>query len=154
MVYDLDPIPARPNFRYGVDYTRSNLDHSGFSRVAYFVELHSQAFGEQWVWVSMDTFTDNAAFTGVPCLACEQGAIQQFVSNVRVVSSNVPGLSALSGADLAGNIEFWPYNYGRENVAKIPGATGAIYDSGVSSDFGPPLFFFCLVYIPLQLYSC
>jgi len=116
LVYELDPIPVQPNFATEVGYTRQDLNHPPFSRVAYFIELDGAEFGHQWAWVSMDAFTDNVAFTGVPCPVCDQGTLQQSVTNVHVVS-NVPDLH--DGTSLAGNIEFWPYNYAPENGADI-----------------------------------
>jgi len=125
LVYELDPIPAQPNFATGVAYTRKNLDHPPFSRVAYFIELDGVEFGHQWAWVSMDAFTDNVAFTGVPCPSCGQGTIQRSVTNVNVVS-NVP---ELDGTSLAGNIEFWPLNYAPDTSIGVAYAFDDLYDS-------------------------
>jgi hypothetical protein len=129
LVYELDPIPVQPNFAGDVGYTREDLDHPPFSRVAYFIELDGTEFGHQWAWVSMDNFTDNVAFTGVPCPVCGQGALQQSVTDAHVVS-NVPGLD---GTSLAGNIEFWPFNYAPDNSVGVPYAFDDVYDCGVSS---------------------
>jgi hypothetical protein len=129
LVFELDPIPVQPNFAADVGYTSEDLEHPPFYRVAYFIELDGPEFGHQWVWVSMDAFTDNVAFTGVPCPVCGQGTLQQSVTNAHVVS-NVPGLD---GTSLAGNIEFWPFNYGTDNSVGVPHASGDVYDTGVSS---------------------
>lgn len=130
LVYELDPIPSAPDFTSGVDYTRTDLDHPPFSRVAYFVKLESPDFGRQWAWVSMDSFTSRAAFTGVPCPdpACGQGTIQKSVTGVNVVS-NVPGFN---GTSLEGNVEFWPFNYAYANSHNIPHASDDTYDTGDS----------------------
>jgi len=130
LVYDLDPIPTQPDFSGGVAYTRAELDHPAFSRVAYFVELEGDDCGHRWAWVSVDAFTDNVALTGVPCPVCGQGALQQSLTNLNVVS-NVPGLN---GTSLAGNMEFWPFNYGPINSVGVPNASDDVYDSGDSPE--------------------
>jgi len=109
LVYDLD-IPNNPSFLNGVDYSETHLGHESFSRIAYFLELDTQ-----YIWISMDAFTTNVEYTGVPCHSCGQGDIQDDLNNVNV-DSNVIG----SGNGLAGNIEFWPNNYGSGD--------GGIYD--------------------------
>jgi sialate O-acetylesterase len=45
------------------------------------------------------------------------------------VYSNVKGVR--TGTGLAGgNIEFWPHSYGPANSAKVPNASGQLYDFG------------------------
>ena len=130
MVYELSPIPEKPDFSSSVGYTQSNTDQPPFSRVAYLMELDDGGdFGHQWVWVSMDAFTDDTLKIGVPCLGCAHGIIQETVNNVNVVSS----MSNLEGSSLEGNIEFWPYNYYKDNSHGIPHASDDTYDSGVST---------------------
>ena len=125
LVYELD-IPTNPNFLEGVDYTETNLDQPAFSRVAYLIELESTEYGQQYAWVSMDSFTTTVSHIGIPCLACEQGTIQTNVNNVQVVS-NVPGLS---GTGLSGNLEFWPYSYTNKNTGNVRGASSDLFDAG------------------------
>jgi hypothetical protein len=128
LVYDL-AIPTNPSYQsgrplYSVD---NHLSFSSYNRIAYYLELDNQ-----YVWVSMDKFTDDSSKIGVPCLSLQCGdgvsqtVIQQIVTNVNVVS-NVPGLS---GSAYDGNVEFWPYNYSPGNSASIPGASSGTFDFG------------------------
>ena len=136
LVYELD-IPIQPAYAiappsYTVDNSDSIPDLS-FSRVAYLLELD-----DNYVWVSMGTFTDDASQIGVPCLhpLCGDSHLpsvfQQLVGNVNVVS-NVDGLS---GNSYVGNVEFWPYNYNAGNSKGIPGASSSAFDWGDSPEIG------------------
>ena len=49
-----------------------------------------------------------------------RAVFQQPVTNLQVVS-NVPGI--VNGEGLAGNIEFWPHNYGPLNASGVPNAS-------------------------------
>jgi hypothetical protein len=128
LAYSLD-IPTNPKYSLAApQYSENNsLSILGFSRVAYYLELDGS-----YVWVSMDAFTDDARKIGVPCLnlSCGNGVtptvIQQMVSNLNVVS-NKPGLT---GSNLSGNVEFWPYNYHADNAINIPGASATAFDFG------------------------
>ena len=129
LVYSLD-IPNTPNYSNAVNYDidlRANI--SGFSRVAYYLELQQGANPLKYVWVSMDAFTTNIDKVGVPTVA--SGAFfQQPVANMNVRSS-VSGIVA--GTNLSGgNIEFWPQNYALKNSANVPNAVDNIYDWGDS----------------------
>jgi hypothetical protein len=128
LAYKLD-IPTNPTYQNGRP-TYSVDKHDGmsnFSRIAYFLELNGK-----YVWVSMDAFTTDAGKIGVPCLslACGDGStptvFQKELINMNVVS-NVPGLT---GTELKGNIEFWPYNYS-------PGSSGKFdhndYNTGIGN---------------------
>jgi len=125
LVYDLDLGKLGADIKYTVD-NRGKLK-SGFDRVAYFVELQKADGETQFVYVSMDAFTDSLDKIGVPTL--KSGAsFQQRVNNLNVVS-NVRGI--VTGTDLGGgNIEFWPGNYGQANSAQVPKASGQAYDFG------------------------
>eukprot|EP00957_Ditylum_brightwellii_P053945 4086373-Ditylum_brightwellii.AAC.1 len=46
------------------------------------MELESEQFGWQWVWVSMDVFTQNAMNLGVPTMKTGV-TYQQYVDNVQ-----------------------------------------------------------------------
>lgn len=125
LVYDLDLNQLGPNITYDVD--NSGSLHKPFDRVAYFLELQVADGRTQYVYVSMDAFTDRLGQLGVPTLA--SGAhFQQNVGNLDVYS-NVRGI--VTGTNLAGgNIEFWPNNYGTASSASVPNASGDVYDFG------------------------
>jgi sialate O-acetylesterase len=123
LVYDLDITKAAHDIKYDVD------DHAKitapFDRIGYFLEL-TKSEGTQYVWVSMDAFTQDASKIGVPTVA--SGArFQQPVNNMTVMS-NLQGLA--SGTGLTGNLEFWPDNYGQNNAAGVAGASSQSYDFG------------------------
>ena len=90
------------------------------------MELESamSAYGQQWVWVSMDAFTMDASKIGVPNTPAN--VFQQSVANLNVYSN----VASLSGGGLSGNLEFWPFSYFRNNVKNIAGASGSIFDEG------------------------
>lgn len=126
---------------YGLNIDRTNLhnnvpyylDNSGsivndsFDRIAYHVELQTGQGELEWLWVSMDAFTNNASLTGVPSFAGSNTSFQQLLTNMNVFS-NKSGI--VTGTSIStGNIEFWPYNYGPDNVDGIPNA-GGNYDTG------------------------
>ena len=128
LVYDLDLANLGPAPVYQVD------DHAkiqgAFDRVAYFLELQSKDGSVDYVYVSMDAFTDALDKIALPTLA-SGATFQKDVANLTVIS-NVKGIVA--GAGLAGgNIEFWPHNYGTGNEAKVPNASDAAYDFGDQS---------------------
>ncbi|MDB6078934.1 MAG: GDSL-like Lipase/Acylhydrolase, partial [Akkermansiaceae bacterium] len=128
LAYSLN-IPATGNLQSGngfTPYTRNGgADVSGFSRVAYYMELQKTGdAAPRYVWVSMDAFTTDGSLTGVPANAI----FQRKVANMNVVS-NVAGI--VNGSNLAtGNIEFWSGNYAEANAVAIPGASGTVFDWG------------------------
>src|SRR5688572_19576920 len=71
LVYHL-PLPVTSadwNQQSDIPYAVNNaaaLGSASFSRVAYYVKLQSAVFGTQWVWVSMDAFTNNINLIGIP----------------------------------------------------------------------------------------
>jgi sialate O-acetylesterase len=123
LVYDLDLAKLGPDIKYDVD-NRAKIGKS-FDRIAYFLELQGET--TQYLYVSMDAFTDALDKIGVPTIA--SGAhFQRNVANMNVYS-NVKGVVAHTGlAD--GNIEFWPNNYGAANSAHVPNASSQVYDFG------------------------
>lgn len=125
LVYDLDLGKMGADIVYEVD--ESAKIRKPFDRVAYFLELQTADRNTQFVYVSMDAFTDAAAKLGVPTL--KSGIrFQQNVANLNVWS-NVKGI--VTGTGLAGgNIEFWPGNYGDANSAGVPNASAQVYDFG------------------------
>lgn len=125
MAYELD-IPTNPRFENGAAYKKEFIDNRIITRVAYFMELESESYGPQWVWVSMDAFTTDASKTGVPCLGCGMGVNQKPLTNVNIVS-NLPDFN---GTALDGNIEFWPFDFSPGNAKNIPQASSSIFDTG------------------------
>ncbi len=121
-------LPSVANYQsvspaYSVD-NRAGI--GPFTRVAYYVELQGATGDLQYLWTSMDAFTNDVNKIGVP--AALSGAIfQQGVTNLNVIS-NVPGVT--TGNGFAGNIEFWPTNYSAPNGAGVPGASDTLYDLG------------------------
>jgi len=98
-----------------------------FDRIAYFLELQGADRNTQYVYVSMDAFTDALDKIGVP--TAKSGArFQQNVANMNVYS-NVKGIVTRTGIK-AGNIEFWPSNYGPANSANVPNASAQVWDFG------------------------
>ncbi len=126
LVYDLDLSKLGKEISYAAD-NRAKIAGS-FDRIAYMVELTPSAGGDtQYVFVSMDAFTDDLGKIGVPTLA-SGASFQTKVGNMSVYS-NVPGIATGSGLK-GGNIEFWPNNYGASNAMKIPNASNENYDFG------------------------
>ncbi len=125
LVYDLDLAKLGSAIAYDVD-NRAKLPQP-FDRIAYFLELQREDANTQFVYASMDAFTDALEKIGVPTV--ESGArFQQNVSHLNVYS-NVREIT--TGTNLAGgNIEFWPNNYGPGNSANVPNASGDVYDFG------------------------
>ncbi|NLC56098.1 MAG: sialate O-acetylesterase [Armatimonadetes bacterium] len=124
LVYALNLAKAGANITYDVD--RRAQIRRPFDRIAYFLELRKPGEQKQYLFVSMDAFTDDLAKIGVPTVA-SQAVFQQPVTNLQVVS-NVPGI--VNGEGLAGNIEFWPHNYGPLNASGVPNASAEVWDFG------------------------
>ena len=122
LVYDLD-MPTKGNFAQNlVPYT---VDDSGkigsFSRVAYYMELQKSGEPMQYVWVSMDAFTIDAARVGVPV----GWQFIKDVTNLRVWS-NVPNIRT-NQTIAVGNIEFWPQGFTGTIKRGLAGAL-AVFD--------------------------
>ncbi|MBL8994715.1 MAG: 9-O-acetylesterase, partial [Spirochaetia bacterium] len=90
-----------------------------FDRIAYYLELKDAGGAVQWVYVSMDAFTDDLSKIGVPTLD-SKAKFQQLLTGLTIFSG-VPGI--VQGAGLKGNIEFWPNNYASANAKNIPNAS-------------------------------
>jgi len=125
LVYDLDLVGLGPTIKYGAD-NDARLQPP-FDRIAYCLELQKSDGTGEYVYVSMDPFTDALDKIGVPTF--QSGArFQRNVSNLNVYS-NVKGVVTGTGLT-GGNIEFWPDNYGGANSAKVPNASSQVYDFG------------------------
>jgi sialate O-acetylesterase len=136
LVYALDLAKAGKEIKYDLDNRPQII--GAFDRIAYFLELQAAGGPVQWVYCSMDAFTDDLGKIGVPALAAK-AKFQQKVTNLNVVS-NVEGIVTGSGLK-GGCIEFWPNNYGPPNAAGIPGASNEVWDfgdqpSGVDDGYG------------------
>jgi hypothetical protein len=125
LVYDLDLAKLASSITYDVD--KHSEIKQPFDRVAYFLELQPANGDMQYLYVSMDAFTDDAGKIGVPT-AASGARFQQNVTNMNV-SSNVNGIVTGTGLT-GGNIEFWPCNYGPRNSANVPNASSEAYDFG------------------------
>jgi sialate O-acetylesterase len=124
LVYDLDLSKLGPEFEYDVDKHESIK--KPFDRIAYFMELQDNNGSTQFVFVSMDAFTKDLAKIGIP--TAKAGFIWQMPVKSMTVISNGKGVT--QGTNLVGNLEFWPNNYGTENKADVPNASGQVYDFG------------------------
>jgi hypothetical protein len=125
LVYDLDLARLSKPVKYDADHHAEIT--RGFDRIAYLLELQKGTEPGQFVFVSMDAFTDDISKVGIPDLST--GArFQQKVGSMNVYS-NVEGLTTGVGLD-GGNIEFWTNNYGPWNSANVPGASNSVFDFG------------------------
>jgi sialate O-acetylesterase len=122
LIYDLDLHKLGKQITYHKDlHDQIRLP---FDRVAYFLELKKPDGPLQWVYVSMDAFTEDPLKTAVPTL--DSGAhFQKPVSHLHIVTNdrNLP-----TTEDAGGNIEFWPNDYAKNSGANIPNASSDAYD--------------------------
>jgi sialate O-acetylesterase len=127
LVYELDLNTAGAEIHYATNNADAMKEPFGFARIAYSLELEREGSEPQFVYVSMDAFTDDLKKIGIP--TAKSGAhFQQNVTHLNVYS-NVKNVT--TGTDLpGGNIEFWPNNYGPANSAKVPNASSDVYDFG------------------------
>jgi len=119
-----------------IPYTVNNsgsIPTGSFDRVAYYLQLDKPGGGSDWVYVSMNTFTNRADKTGVPNTA--SGEFYNFmnmpsgwIANGKIFS-NVAGIVTGTGINTI-NLEFWPSNYGQNNGYGVPGANGSTFDFG------------------------
>lgn len=133
LVYDVD-IPAGPlkfngeQIPYTLDLSHTMM--SSIARIAYYMQLDTN-----WVFVSMDPFTQDARLLGVPSRgpAGNDGTVfQQLVENMNVYAGG--GATVTTGTVFqSGNIEFWSRNYNGNNGAGIPNATSS-FDFGDTVD--------------------
>jgi sialate O-acetylesterase len=125
LVYDLDLAKLGPVITYDTDNHRKIT--RAFDRIAYCLELQDDSGEAQYLYVSMDAFTDDPGKIGIPAVATS-AHFQQNVANMNVYS-NVRTIVTGNGIS-GGNIEFWPGNYGQNNVANVPNASSTVYDFG------------------------
>ena len=130
LIYTLD-IPDTVGFlSSAVPYTLNDAWADEIpTRVAYYMELQASGGDLQYVWVSMDAFTNREDKLGVPTVA--SGAIyQQYVTNLNVFC-NVAGVTTGTVIN-TGNLEFWPSDYAETNITGVAGASSTTYDFGDS----------------------
>lgn len=127
LVYSLD-IADIANYKTNLSYTvDQRAGVSGFSRVAYYLELQQPGGLLNYLWVSMDAFTTNVDLIGVPALPT--GAVFQQPVTKMTVASSVPSIA--TGENMSGgNLEFWPSDYQSTNVAAVPNASDTAFDWG------------------------
>ncbi len=124
LVYELDLSKLSSAIKYDVDNHQSV---GKFDRIAYLLETQKPDASPEFVFVSLDAFTNDAKKIGIPTVE-SKALFQQPVKNVTVVS-NVQGITNGVGQDGV-NIEFWPHNYGPPNSANVPGASPTKFDFG------------------------
>ena len=96
------------------------------TRVAYYLELDGE-----WVYVSMEPFTDDMHKFGLPHNVDNPVKFQQFVTNLNVYAGGGAETNVTTGTGIAtGNIEFCPSNYSTVDDIGIPGADDSVYDFG------------------------
>ena len=150
LVYDLD-VPRQIDHKgwfalpvpYKTDRSKS-VARGSFSRVAYWFETVSATNGaHEWVWVSLDAFTDDPGAVGVPTHRTGKW-FQQKVTNLRIWSNNATIVHGDGTLVDEGNIEFWPFSYSTAAGLGLPGANtlpGGGYDfddtmGGLTSTYG------------------
>lgn len=115
--------------RMHVPYT-ANFAHElagiPFSRIAYYMELDSGS-GTEWVYASMDAYTNDITTIGLPHPTYNAGIRQQVVTNMNVFASAGAGVTTGTGI-ATGNIEMWPNNYGTATGLGTLGGNGGNYD--------------------------
>ena len=124
LVYELDLKRLGQRFDYDVDHSSAA---GSFDRVGYLLELESEKYGSQKLFVSMNAFTDDPSRTAIP-VASTQFSFQGPVEALEIHSTD-RDLAALSGMR-DGIAEFWPNNYGPENATKVTGASDSEFDFG------------------------
>ena len=133
LVYDLNIPASMPHMGwdsqgpyYAINRARQ-MAGCGIGRVAYWLETKDVNGKYDWVWVSLDTFTDDPAKIGFPTR--RSGALfQQKVKNLRIWSNNATIVNRTGELVEEGNIEFWPNSYGKESRLGLPGANDNAYD--------------------------
>ena len=119
----------------GADY-RTDLSRftnvMTFDRIAYALELqHADTGRAQWVWVSMDAFTDDLRMVGVPTFRHGGPLLQQTVKNLHVYAGASDGEVSIPTGELpTGLIEFTYTDYTAGNYAGVLGASETVYDCG------------------------
>uniref|UniRef100_A0A7S2IBD9 Uncharacterized protein n=2 Tax=Helicotheca tamesis TaxID=374047 RepID=A0A7S2IBD9_9STRA len=129
LLYNLD-IPTTPTWGSSLPaYTYGDTPFLDYSRVAYWMELESELYGHEWVWVSMPEFSKEREKLGIP-VASLSTFYNGLLDNAKVYTNQKDIAADGSLEEQTVNIEFWPNNYGRTNTRGIEGASSATYDFG------------------------
>jgi sialate O-acetylesterase len=141
IIYGLEiPRNATTDFNAnGVPYVLNNADRFSnrrIKRIAYYLELKKPGEELEWVYISFDPYTQDLTKIGVPNRATAV-RWQQHLVNMNVYASAGAAVTTGSGIQ-TGNIEFWSNNYGADNEAVIPGASGSAFDFGDDVNEGIP----------------
>lgn len=128
MIYQID-IPSHANYsktapEYHID--NSTKEIGPFTKIAYYLELEKTDGTKQYIFTSMNRFTDDLTKIGIP-INTSGARFMQKISKL-TVQSNVAGVENCTNSS-GGNIEFWPGNYSAANQQNIPGASNQ-YDFG------------------------
>jgi len=130
VVYSLNPAaPVVTDDGKGITYAidKSKELAGPVKRIAYFLSLTKKDGGNDYIFVSMDAFTQDLGKIGVPTK--NSGSRYQTMIDNMTVKSNVAGIASGDFAT-GGNIEFWDCNYSQSNAAKIPNADSSKFDFG------------------------
>lgn len=124
LVYDVDLAKIGKDIPYSYDASESI---GSFDRIGYLLELQSEQYGDQKLFVAMDAFSQDASQIGIPTFSKEI-SFRQAVRNVDVFTT-VSGIP--NGVNVgSGSVEFWPNNYAPANTAGVVGASSSRYDFG------------------------
>ena len=111
-----------------VDYRLDERCDIPFDRAAFFMELMSQdGSATNWIWVSMDKYTDGLSARELSIPVCWDGAPGRYRLSNLDVDSNVSGVT--TGTHTTGVAELWDSDYyaGRGD-ASFGGSEGDVYD--------------------------
>ena len=127
VLYSLDlPVNAGWQGSNTIPYLVNNAASQGsFDRVAYYLELINGA-NVQWVYASMDAFTNSPQQLGIPHSSFNPVKFQQSVINMNVWS-NVAGIVTGQSLD-GGAIEMWPSNSDTGRGGLFYAGDGGTYD--------------------------
>jgi len=142
LVYDLNVptnLPHKGWYAQAVPYAVNNaksVAKGSFTRVAYWFETIRVDNGRHdWVWVSLDAFTDDPGAIGVPTHRTGKW-FQQKVTNLRIWS-NSASITHRNGELVdEGCIEFWPMSYSTAQKMGLPNTLGGFdFDDTPAASF-------------------
>ena len=142
LIYDLN-VPTNLGHKgwyaqavpYAIDNSKT-LAKGGFTRVAYWFETVRADNGQHdWVWVSLDAFTDDPGAIGVPTHRTGKW-FQKKVTNLRIWS-NSASLTHRNGELVdEGCMEFWPMSYSTGQKMNLPNTLGGFdFDDTPATSF-------------------
>lgn len=118
-----EPADAIKSIKYDVDNSK-NFANRKIKRIGYYFETVRQDFTTEYVFVSMDPFTNDLTKLGVPT-PNSNIFFQQEIDNLEIYS-NSPNLS--TGKFDKGVIEFWPFAFDPKRKLNIDSASDEVYD--------------------------